>query len=221
MLLPIGVGAIESTVTPRYTSPPIRSSRSSRGSAYRNATVTASVAITELAANGSQPPSGKSASKGNTTSSAGSASVSPASARRVTSTCVAPAKASSKPATGLVAAHTPVSAAASQGRSRTKASTASTANVTPSANVILPIHRSPAAASAKHTAPQRARGPYTASAIRSKANVETSTASAPTSRIPASNASHGNRRLYPGRWWPPYQLSSHSVNPEPSKSVAR
>src|ERR1700722_1770092 len=123
--------------------------------------MTASVAITELAANGSQPPSGNNSSKGTTITKTGGTKTKPVRALRVASTCVAPASASNRPATGLVAAHTAASKPASQGRSRTSAQTASTANVTPKANVILPIHKSPAAANAKQAAPQRARGPYT------------------------------------------------------------
>ena len=88
-----------------------------------------------------------------------------------------------------------VSTTANQGRLRTSASTASTANVTPSANVTRPIQRSPAAANAKQTTPQRARGPYTVSAIRSNASVEASTASAPASLVPSTSATHGNTRL--------------------------
>jgi len=112
-----------------------------------------------------------------------------------------------------VAAQSAASSAASQARRRTAASTASIAKLTPSANVSRPIQTSPAAAIAKQRAPQRARGPYTPTTIRSNAIVETSTANAPTTRIPSASASQGKIRLYPGRWCPAYQLSSHSVNP--------
>ena len=108
------------------------------------------------------------------------------------STCIAPASASSSPQRGSW----PRTRRQARGKPRPlthQGHTASIANVTPSANVSLPIHRSPAAAKAKQTAPQRARGPYTSSAIRSKANVDTSTAKAPTSSIPKTRPAKGTQ----------------------------
>ncbi len=60
---------------------------------------------------------------------------------------------------GLAAGHSIARTNAQRGRSRTSASTAASAKVTPNAKVSRPIQTSQAAAMANQTAPQRALRP--------------------------------------------------------------
>ena len=99
------------------------------------------------------------------------------------------------PATGLAAAHSSASNAASSARPRRRASTAASANDTPSANVSRPIHTSATAATANKAAPQPPERPYTPSATRWKSAAEASTDRHALSCRPSSAASGGNSRL--------------------------
>ena len=106
-----------------------------------------------------------------------------------------PAIASSKPATGLAAAHAAASSPARSARPRTSASAAASARLTPRANARRPIHTSAAAASANSAAPQRLEGPYTACARRANRAAEASAHRHAVSLRPISAATGGNNRL--------------------------
>ena len=94
---------------------------------------------------------------------------------------MSPASASSTPATGLAAAHTPAASAAASSRLRDRAQPHTSANVTPSANVSRPIQTSPIAATANTHAPRRtrARRRNSPSTSRSNSAIDTSTDTPP------------------------------------------
>src|SRR5256884_8215566 len=156
----------------------------------------AGIGAKAVRANGSRPPSGKSAarSRGGPSATAIRADPEP---RLPRSTCTSAASARKAPATGLASEQPRPSATASTRRPRWNASSDPSPSATPSANGIRPEISEVVAASPNQRLPQRAPGPKWARASGSKIAAAATEEIAPTTSGPSSQASGGANKQSP------------------------